>query len=335
MPDSRRKLFTRRRFLATIGGAALATQLKATAPAVIHLLALGDWGSPPGDAADSKRLRAAQQRVAAAMAAYCAAENFVPAAILPLGDNFYQRLTGTSDERWKWGFEQLFPKEKFNYPFYFAIGNHDYEDGGRDNWKHELAYAKLPDQNRWRFPASADDTWYRQEFFTGSEKILTLLMLDSNFDHMGNPGRWKVQADWLAAQASSADNGRWLLVAAHHPMFTDGFHHSGKKDPDLYPAIRKDWLPHLKTTVFYLSGHDHNLQHIRHPDYNHLDFLISGAGGGDFPQKRESTTSPWATTFFKAFGFAHLSFREDAAVARLIIVDNQGNHTIAHEISRS
>ena len=301
----------------------------------MHLLAIGDWGAPPEDTDDYKKLRSMQQKIARAMAAYSVEQGIGLSAVLALGDNFYHALRGTDDPRWQWGFENLFTKANFACPFYAVMGNHDYEDGKQENWKHEIAYANDNPQGRWHFPATNGATWYRQDFSQGDKKLLTILFLDSNTDHMHLADGWNKQVEWIKSELDKSDHGRWLVIAAHHPMFTEGYHHSGKEDPDLYPKIRKDWLPKFSSAVFYVSGHDHNLQHIQHPDWNHLDFLISGAGGGDFPQKQEGFDAGWKTAFFKKFGFIHLAFTSTQAKARLVSVDKAGQHTTEHEVSRS
>lgn len=333
---------TRRQFVVTAAAttAALAARAEGSPASAIHLLALGDWGAYPGSDHDAVYLRKMQKRVAAEMAAYLAEKGLTASAVLALGDNFYHELKGTDDERWKWGFEDLFPVATFACPFYAVLGNHDYEDGAENkpklNWKHEIEYATLPGQKRWQLPSSNGITWYREDFSSGGQKLLTVLFLDSNIDHMHVHVQdgWKQQTQWLLAELAKNDHGRWVMVVAHHPMFTDGFHHDGAKDPDLYKAIRADWLPHLGPAVFYLSGHDHNLQHIQHPDWKNLDFLISGAGGGEYPQKRESTTSPWTTHFYQKFGFVHLVFTPAEAAAYYLSVGNDSGHTTEHEVHR-
>lgn len=334
---------TRRAFVGALGAFA-APALSAEFPSgrEVNLLAMGDWGAPPhtkDDAADAKRLRKSQDGVAAAMADYASrsAEAGSPIdAVLPMGDNFYAEskkdgLKGPDDTRFKTRFEDLYPKAVLDVPFYFALGNHDYEDGDDQSWKHQIDYARSSPTGRWQFPAEGDATWYRRDFPVGAG-LLSLFVLDTNTDHVKS--RWNDQITWLEKQLNETQGNRWKMVMAHHPMFTDGYHWDGKHDKALYPLIRKTILSKLKDVVFYVSAHDHNQQHIHdHPDYPHLDFLVSGAGGGAFPQKRRATDRPYKNEFMANLGFLHLRFTDTEAVAHFIAVGDKG-WKIQHTVTR-
>jgi len=333
---------SRREFIGVLGGLALPALLHGSEPGAeeVNLLALGDWGAPPktGDPKDAARLRTTQDRVAAAMIDYATKLSAIGPrldAVMALGDNFYGELKDEHDLRFQERFEDLYTKPALDVPFLFALGNHDYEDGDRDGWKRQIAYAKKVTEStppgRWRFPAAGDATWYRQDFPSQSP-FVSILVLDTNTDHVGN--RWEKQMDWLEEQLESTKDSRWRIVVAHHPMFTDGYHWDGKKDPSLYPKIRETILSKLERTVFYVSGHDHNQQHIRHPDYPKLDFLVSGAGGGDFIQKRKRLHPPYQNEFIDAFGFLHLRFTAKEATAQFIAMKGDGWES-RHTVTRS
>lgn len=310
----------------------------------MNLLAMGDWGAPrrTNDPDDAATLKNFQDRVAAAMADYAtksAAKGSPISAVLPLGDNFYadfkeDGLQGPDDARFKTRFEDLYPKPALDVPFYFAIGNHDYEDGDRQSWKHQIAYARREPVGRWQFPADKDATWYRKDFALADGRF-SMLVLDTNTDHVKNA--WKDQIQWLEKQLEETKNSRWRIVVAHHPMFTDGYHFDGAKDPGLYPKIRQTILPKLKDVVFYVSAHDHNQQHIHdHPGHPHLDFLLSGAGGGDFLKDRKASNRPYKNTFIKKLGFLHLRFTIKEASAQFISVDKStGTWNVEHTVTRA
>jgi hypothetical protein len=329
---------SRREFIGAAGLLSLSVVAGGSAPAPeINLLAMGDWGAPPraSKPEDTPRKKALQELVASAMTDYAtkaAAAGTPIDAVLPLGDNFYadikaDGLKDENDPRFTERFEKLYPASALNVPFYFVIGNHDYEDGNGHEWDYQIQYSKRPKggdvTGRWTFPAESDEaTWYRKDFSLGSQ-ILTMLALNTNTDHV-SAQHWKDQIEWLKAQLEDSKNHRWRIVVAHHPMFTDGYHANGKGDPGLYPIIRKDILSLLDNVAFYVSGHDHNQQHIHHPDYPKIDFLISGAGGGDFVQVREEFHSPYQTTFYQELGFLHLRFTEQDALAKFIGVKKDG-----------
>lgn len=285
-----------------------------------------------------------QERVAAAMTDYATKLQLAGVrldAVLALGDNFYGPLKSEDDKRFADRFENLYPKPALDSPFYFALGNHDYEDDkhvkdpAKKNWKHELAYARAHPDGRWRFPAVGDATWYRLDFPSGQQPLLSIILLDTNTDHVKE--RWEGQIAWMKQELADCQKSRWRMVAAHHPMFTDGYHFDGKKDPHLYPKIRETILPELGSATFYLSAHDHNQQHIRHPGHKHLDFLLSGAGGGDFIQKRRRPEgdAPWTNRFMESYGFLHLRFSEAEATAQFIGVTDKGWELLGQPVRRT
>jgi tartrate-resistant acid phosphatase type 5 len=345
-------LLTKRRFLTILSSLVLAARAQQQSSRPINFLAMGDWGAPFGRRPtrdkdqDWKRRRTLQDKVALAMCAY--ARSLRDAGepvdgVLALGDNFYEKLGDSSDPRWKERFEDLYPRDPLDCPFYFALGNHDYEDADKSNWRKQLAYAREVAGTRWKFPAAGDATWYRQDFGSPSPWF-TLLVLNSNTDHIGLNGRsdqarWSAQSQWLAAELDgAASQNRRVLCVAHHPMFTNGFHWNGRLDPSLYKSIRRDWLPHLARIPFYLSGHDHNLQHIEHPEHPATSFLVCGAGGGDFVQPEHRFLSGegpvFTTKFLKNIGFMHLRYSAAESTARLITADDGQPHDV-HMVQRS
>ena len=98
----------------------------ATRPAQeLNLLAMGDWGEG----------KPAQKIVAEAMARYVGRSDKKFTALLSAGDNFYVPLTGTDDPTWQTLFEQMYDPQRLDFPFYIALGNHDYDQGKYpSNW---------------------------------------------------------------------------------------------------------------------------------------------------------------------------------------------------------
>jgi Calcineurin-like phosphoesterase len=81
---------------------------------------------------------------------------------------------------------------------------------------------------------------------------------------------------------------RFLAVAAHHPLYSNGKH---RDNPKLIAPW--DFLLRRKNVDLYLSGHDHDLQQLEfkgHP----TSFVISGGGGGG--ARRLDDASPGART---------------------------------------
>jgi 3',5'-cyclic AMP phosphodiesterase CpdA len=83
-------------------------------------------------------------------------------------------------------------------------------------------------------------------------------------------------------RAREAPNHSVLAVAAHHPLYSNGKH---RDNPKL--IAQWDSLLRRHNVDLYLSGHDHDLQHLEfkgHP----TSFVISGGGGRSSSAGRRS-----------------------------------------------
>src|SRR5690242_3057538 len=116
----------------------------------VNLLAMGDWGYSTNKG--SKQLEVARD-----LATYVKSQSRNFDAMLTAGDNFYVHLDGIHDPKWKSMFEDLYAAKTLNFPFYVAMGNHDYDE---DRYLVEFAYAQANPQSRWKMPAR----WYRVNF---------------------------------------------------------------------------------------------------------------------------------------------------------------------------
>ncbi|MCF8465667.1 MAG: metallophosphoesterase [Flavobacteriales bacterium] len=139
--------------------------------------------------------------------------------------------------------------------------------------------------------------------------------------------------------ATSVSEGKLTMIAAHHPMFSNG-HHGAAKQPfrfifnwvppfqlfgliglnralvqDIpqprYKRIRNKILNVLNKYegLVYVSGHDHNLQYLK-KENNH--YLISGAGS-----KRSSLSGDkYGATYMddQNYGFMRLDVMEDGKI---------------------
>jgi tartrate-resistant acid phosphatase type 5 len=102
----------------------------------------------------------------------------------------------------------------------------------------------------------------------------------------------------------------FLAVAAHHPLYSNGMH---RDNPKL--IAQWDSLLRRHNVDLYLSGHDHDLQHLEfkgHP----TSFVISGGGGAELVgwttplQER----GPWG---LRALGFTDLQISMEEVVVRI------------------
>jgi tartrate-resistant acid phosphatase type 5 len=276
---------------------------------VHHYLAVGDFGVVKGDLPR-------QQAVASQMIKYTAQTNLKPDALFMLGDNFYGGLAGKGvrSPRWEMNLEGMYPAETFPGPMYAMLGNHDYNDeAGRVVVDAELRYRQANPAVRWTLPAK----WYRLSL-PAENPLATILVLDTNFSYrdakMVDDHERDVQLRWLTRELEKPRTTPWLFVFGHHPVFSAGHHGD---TPDLVDAVEP--LLEKHKVDLYLSGHDHDMQHLE-IDGHPTTFVVSGAGGARAREGGFDSRGP----FFKAvYGFSHLELRADALTLRHI--DANGN----------
>ncbi len=261
----------------------------------VNFLCLGDFGTGGVD----------QKKVAGAMSKFVSDSGIRPKALLMLGDNFYglDRASGgfsTNSPRWKNEIEEMYPASLFPGPMHAVLGNHDYHDnpGGQDV---QLAYAAQKGV-RWHMPAK----WYRID-----AGPLTLLFLDSNLpsvsgakDKLTGKPRASLTAEeearqlaWLKAELAGP-RGTFTVVAAHHPIYSNGDHGDTKPLGKQWDALLQQHRVHA-----YICGHDHDLQHLELTG-RFTSHVLSGGGGA----RTRPPHSERKTPFFKqTYGFTHLA----------------------------
>lgn len=266
----------------------------------VNLLAMGDWGNGGSQ----------QRQVAQALSSYVVSSGMHFDGMLLAGDNFYVKLQGTEDPQWQTLFERMYDPDVLDFPFYAALGNHDYE-AGKDQI--ELAYARENPGSRWKMPSR----WYRIDF-PGDEPLVTVFMLDSDKDLM-RPGQWSAQLQWLGDQLRRPGLGKWIVCCAHHPMFSNGSH------GDIGP-LQRSWgtLFERAGVDFYVCGHDHDLQHLQLRGWD-MTFILCGGGGAGVRPMRNDRRGPFSRS---VHGFAHISFTPDAVVVRFVDVDRRTVHAV-------
>ena len=286
-----------------------------------HILMVGDWGWE-GDYSD-------QARVAAAMVKYAQTHSLQTEALFMLGDSWYGPLPGGADDpRWKAQFEDMYPKSAFDCPAYSVMGNHDYQKMPLSKVDAELAYARKGN-TRWTQPS----LWYTYDLPHAGNPLIKVIALDSNMpmghflhgaDFTLTHEQQAEQLTWFTAELEKPGKAPFLVVIAHHPIFSNGPHGDHK-------ILIQDWEPLLRKhrAHLYLAGHDHDLQHLEfegHP----TSFVSSGAGGADLYDLKiaEAKRGPYA---HKIHGFTHLEATPDKLTLRHI--DAYGR--IIHSFSKS
>ena len=279
----------------------------ATQPAV-SILAMGDWGS------NTQK----QRDVAATMGSYLKSSGRSFNAMLLCGDNFYVPLEGgIHDPKWRTMFEDLYGAETFNFPFYVSLGNHDYQI---DRFLIEYAYSAANPQSRWKFPSR----WYRVELPSPQNPLVTVIMLDSNLQNLGDPG-WTEETKWLTKELAKPRTAPWLVAASHHPFFSNGDH------GDIGP-LREAWGPlFAKAGVdFVIAGHDHDLQHLQVEGYPESFLLVGGGGASVRPIRVDANKrGPFSKS---TMGFADINFTPTTATARVV---SGTDGSVLHEFTRT
>ncbi|WP_263408741.1 metallophosphoesterase [Terriglobus tenax] len=300
----------------------------AATPKIDHdaaeLLMLGDWGYLDP---------AAQKVVAKGMADYTLKEKLKPQALLMLGDNWYEALEGGVDsDRWRTGFEEMYPRSVFDCTAYALLGNHDYQYFPESKVDAELAYAKKG-HSRWTMPAK----WYSFEF-PKKNPLITFIALDSNMPHPIAPNKdgsrnrnftlteaeRVEQLSWLENELKKKRTTPFTIVIAHHPVYSDGPHGD-------HAMLIRDWDPLFKQygVHAYFAGHDHDLQHLEFEGHPTTHFL-SGGGGADLYDLKvnQSDRGPYAQ---KVHGFSRLSVTKK----KLTLQHLDGDGRLLHAIEKT
>lgn len=273
--------------------------------APIDLALFGDWGYG--------KWSSQERSVAREIARYSNANGFLFDAVFLLGDNFYSDLPeGAADIRWHDEFQELFIGKAFAVPFYAALGNHDY---GKTKSQAELNYTRRDPTHRWRMPAK----WYAVDL-PAENPFLTVFVLDSNIARL-SADEQTTQDEWLRASLAERQDRAWLVINAHHPLVSNG--HGG----DVSHLLSR-WGALFKRygVDFYVSGHDHGLQHLQLDEWP-MSFLVSGAGGAKLQYMRRDDRGPFSRS---VHGFLHMQFTTTNATCRFVAV----NGTLVHEFSR-
>lgn len=268
------------------------------APPELRLLAMGDWGEN----------NSAQSRVAWAMSDYLVAPGPAVNGLLSVGDNFYVPLSGTDDPAWQRLFEKMYDPDQMKFPFYVALGNHDCEPGKVEI---ELAYAKEHPASRWKLPAR----WYRLDL-PAEKPLVTVIVLDSDHNVLTHD-QWMQQQQFLEGELKK-QRAAWTVCCAHHPLYSNGV----SADNGI---LQHDWgtLFQKYGVDLYISGHEHNLQHIEQPG-ELTTFIIAGGGGAHSHPIISDRHAPFSRALY---GFADLRFTAERVTVKFIGTDCKPVHS--------
>jgi tartrate-resistant acid phosphatase type 5 len=237
------------------------------APAnAVNFIAMGDWGRNGAD--HQKQVAAQMGKTATAIKSQFT---------IATGDNFYPSgVISQWDPLFKYSFEDIYTDFHLQWDWYPVLGNHDY----KSNPDAQVAYTKI--SRRWKMPARYYSKLIAIPGDTAN-KIL-ILFIDTNplipefYSNKEYGPNVKTQdtakqKKWIAKELSNpSPNIKWKIVVGHHPMFTGGSRMDGYDTR----AIRNTLKPLFDKYAVdvYLTGHEHNLQHLVSGVTQHF---ISGA----------------------------------------------------------
>jgi tartrate-resistant acid phosphatase type 5 len=269
-------------------------------PDALHYLVVGDWGQ------GNKR----QRQVAAQMAKV--SEKVGVHFIISTGDNFYPSgVTSERDTLWKYLFEDVYDAPPLNVAWYPVLGNHDY--GG--NADAQILYSRRSE--RWKMPSR----FYRRLIPLKEDTLskVMFLFIDTTPLIPSSYGRGLAVAGqdttsqllWITKMLEDVlVNVRWTFVVGHHPIYTAG----ERRDNVETTEIRRILQPLFARgrVAGYLSGHEHNLQHLT--GTNGLHQFVSGAGS------EARLVKPWIRRHFARAdtGFMLFSVLKSKTIVQVI-----------------
>jgi len=167
--------------------------------------------------------------------------------VLAVGDNIYPNGSARYFvKHFEEPFEGLL---KEHVKFYAVLGNHDVEEGRKDQLNYPLF--NMDGSNYYTISRSNGQV----EFF----------MLDSTAFNAG-------QATWLE-NALRESRALWKIAAMHHPLYSSGKKHGS--DSRLRSTLEPLFTRYHVQVVF--AGHDHVYERTK--PQNGIQYFITGAGG--------------------------------------------------------
>lgn len=257
----------------------------------LRFLVLGDWGGA------SHYPYTTSYEIAVNKSMSETADRLETQFTIALGDNFYESgVKDVDDPRFQETFENVFTAESLMTPWYFCAGNHDHHGDVRA----QLMYSDH--SKRWKFP----NYYYTVSWkIPGSELELQLVLLDTVL-LCGNTGhddsseqpqgpesieRSEEQWTWLEETLSSS-KAHYLIVGGHYPVWSIAEHGPTQCLVDrLRPLLEK-----YKVTA-YISGHDHNLQHLKEQSLS-VEYFVIGCAAKLNPSQHHKHSVPEGSSLF-------------------------------------
>jgi len=244
-----------------------------------------------------------------------------------LGDNFYDvGVESTMDRQFVDKFEM--PYAGLDFPFFVALGNHDYGSVGGDWVKSQYQVDYTEFSEKWTMPS---------EYYAFDVAHVTFIALDTArlfWDHDVSEQRTFLR-EMLADSPS-----RWRVAFGHHPYLSNGEHgNAGNYEGlSILPAFAGVDGSNIKEffddevcgqVTLYLAGHDHNRQW--HPKQCGTEFVVSGAGSKTTPfEHRDGNPGTHFEDDTKP-GFAWVEILEDTLT--IAFYDESANLDYEHSVT--
>lgn len=276
-----------------------------------------------------------QLRVASAVGSWCARTDKQCDFGLYLGDNFYE--SGLPDDQVEaeslWLERFALPYAHLTFPFYVAMGNHDYSfhGRGRPDWQKVENYQRFHNKSapsdrfsgKWQFPSA----FYN--FSAGNAMFMALdtqqLLYGRNVDLQ--------QKLFESSYEAALDQGlRFRVMFGHHPIYSNGSHGNAgdygygtalgkiKEQKDgsyikrFYQSKSFGEQSLCQHVDLFISGHDHNLQLInRNQEQCPGLYIVSGVGGKVSKLYRTAAEEVEAETLWQksSLGFSYIEIEGD------------------------
>ncbi len=248
----------------------LAISSESLAEKPLRFIALGDWGVKGGGL---------QNEVANSMSQYALAKPMK--FILTVGDNFYSSgVTSIEDSHWQRSWLDIYSLPGLaNLNWYVSLGNHDY--GG--SVQAAIDYSSINSQ--WRLPRRYYKKQFRTKnlvadiFFIDTSPFITSYYNNTSMPEIAiEKTKLNIQKSWLRRKMNKSQ-ADWKIVVGHHPFYSSTPARESERN-DLSSSLLR--LFQRQQPDLYLSGHDHDLQLIKHPELKTFQ-VISGGGSNARP----------------------------------------------------
>jgi len=244
--------------------------------------------------------------------------DFVAVAGDPIHGDGVQSIT---DQEWENEFENVYTANSLQkLPFFVVLGNHEYHG----NVQAILDYSAISE--RWNAPAhyfALDQPFDKQQqaLFVF---IDTTPLIDDYRQKYSEAGEqcMERQLFWLDSTLF-ASNSRWKIVIGHHPVYAQT-EKLDSQQSDLQERVGK--ILECHAVDFYISGHTHNFQYIKHQ--NKTTHYIGNSSASD-----SRNVAPIEGTIFCNPNSGYTLFTVSADSVQFSFINHRGN-TVYHNVIR-